>query len=183
MGIYSSLSAWVDDVSDLNRKATYRALNKATSKTNTQFKRVVQKDTGLKSKEIAPRLMQRKASMKSLTAYVSFGTRFGIPLSLFKPKVKLVRKSRKRGSRKYQGVTVSVPANGGRYVVPGAFLMNTRSGKSLVVARAGTARLPVNELKFPLNGIALSHQQELKQYMGKEFKSQFSEQLKYLVKK
>lgn len=182
MASYPSLSTWVDDVNVNNRKAAYRAINKAVSKTNTQFKRALQKATGLKSKDISPRLMQRKASMNSLAAYVSVGTKFGIPLMLFKPKVKLVAKNRKRGARKYNGVTVSVPGQG-RYLVDKGFMMTTKSGKTLIAKRRSGARLPVNEQKFQLSETALSKQQEMNSYMREEFKAQFSEQLKYLTQK
>lgn len=176
------MSDWLDNVSEVNNKATYRALNKASSKTNTQFKRQIMKDTGLKSSDVAKRLYQKKANSKSLSAFVSLGTKFGISLSLFKPKVKIVKKGRGKTARKYNGVTVNIPVEGGRFLVPNGFLMTAKSGKSLVVVRSSASRLPLKEQKYSIDSSGRAHQSSLVTYMREEFKKQFSDQLKLLVK-
>ncbi len=185
MIVVKSLSDWVDKVKDVNKKATYRALNKAASKTNTQFKRLLQKDLGIKSKDISKRIYQRKATSASLRAHVSLATKHGIPLHYFKPKVKVVKvkPSNRKKARKYNGVSISIPAEGARFIVPKAFMATmSNNNKTLVMARKGNARLPVDNLKRDVSAIALKHQGTLNKFMQIDFKKQFSAQLKLLSK-
>lgn len=181
MIVVKSLTEWVDKVKDINVRATYRALNKAASKTNTQFKRLLQKDLGMKSKDISKRIYQKKANSKSLEVYVSLGTKFGISLHYFKPKIKVVKKGRGKNARKYNGVTVSIPAEGGRFFVPNAFIATMPNGKSLVVARRGKPRLKIDAIRKDVSAIAQKHQATLTKFMQADFKKQFSDQLKALT--
>lgn len=181
MAIVSSLSSWVENIHQTNIKATYRALNKAVAKTNTQFKRVLQKDLGVKSKEISKRIYQKKANKTSLVAYVSLGTRFGIGLHHFTPRVKVVKKGKGRKARKYEGITIKVPVEGGRMFVPNAFMATMPgNGKTLVVARLTSKRLPINTARKDISAIAQRHQESLRAFMQQDFKQQFSAQLKAL---
>lgn len=176
-----SLSSWVDKVKDVNNRATYRALNKAASKTNTQYKRLLQKDLGMKSKDISKRIYQKKANRQSLTAFVSFGTRYGVGLHHFKPKVKVVKVGKGRKAKKYNGVSISIPSEGGRFVVPKAFLATMPNGKSLVVARTAKGRYPIDVQIKDVSAIALKHQTTLTKFMREDFRKQFSAQLKVLT--
>lgn len=176
-----SLSSWVDEVKDINNRATYRALNKAASKTNTQFKRLLQRDLGVKSKDISKRIYQKKANSKSLTAYVSFGTKRGLGLHLFKPRVKVVKVGKGRKARKYNGVTITVPAEGGRFFVPKAFIATVPNGKSLVLARMTRKRLPIDSQIKDVSEIGMKHQATLVKFMREDFRQQFSAQLKALT--
>lgn len=176
-----SLSSWVDKVKDINTKATYRALNKSVAKTNTQFKRLLQKDLGMKSKDISKRIYQKKANSKSLTAYVSFGTRYGVGLHHFKPRVKVVKIGKGRKAKKYNGVSISIPAEGGRFVVPKSFMATMPNGKSLVVARTARNRYPLQVQTKDVSEIGMKHQATLTKFMREDFRQQFSAQLKVLT--
>lgn len=171
--MFSQFSKVANKINNAQITASYRALNKAVSKTQTQYKRLIASDTGLKASAITPRFASKKASKKSLAAYVSFGVKYGVSLSEFKPKEKQVR----IGKRKHKGVSVKLPEVG-RVVVPKAWLWVT-SGKSLVLARKGQARRPTYSPKYSLSDIAKRHQADMKKLMRSEFDNVFSEQLKY----
>ncbi|MNL78946.1 hypothetical protein D3C87_2054480 [compost metagenome] len=80
------------------------------------------------------------------------------------------------------GVTVKIPAEGGRFVVPGGFSIKSAKGKSLamalVVQRKGKARTPLMELRYNISKAAQGNQKSLREFMRKDFKAQFRAQLK-----
>lgn len=178
MAKYFSLEKWADQVGKAKTVATMRALNKASAKTKTQFIRAMVQASGLKNKDVSRRIRVQKATKGSLTGYVSLGTKFDIPLSYFSPKEKTVR----IGRRKYKGVTVKIPSEGGRIVVPKGFMAYAKSGKSLVLARKGQAKYPTKDLKHSLAPSARAEQGSLQRYMKEEFDSQFSSALAYAMK-
>lgn len=169
-------------LSQANRTASYRSMNKALAKTQTFYSKQIATESGLKSAIVKPRFMSRKATKQSLLSYVSFGVKFGVPLSEFKPKAKTVKIGRGKSARKYQGVTVKLPSVG-RVVAPKAFLWTTKSGKSLVLARKGIARNPLALPRYSLNDIAKKHQSAAKQMLKLEFERNFKTQLQYEIKK
>lgn len=175
--IYKTLNNWISDVNQVRVKATYRAMNKAAAKTKTQFQRSLAKETGLKSSKLSSRFLTKKATKNRLNALVSLGTKHAIPLSEFSPKSKVVRKNK----RKYTGVTVKIPSEGGRSLVPGAFMMTVRSGKVLVVARKTKARTPTEVLKHSILKTGLEEQRPMLKLFREEFKKTFRDQLKYEV--
>lgn len=182
MIIVKSLSDWVDKVKDVNVRATYRALNKAASKTNTKLNRYMQKDLGVKAKDIRKRIYQKKASSKSLEAYVSIGTKYGFGLHVFSPRIKVVKKGNGKKARKYNGVAIKIPVEGGRFFVPKAFMaVMPRGKKSLVVARRGKTRLKIDMQTKDVTEIAKKYQASLTTFMQEDFKKQFSDQLKALT--
>jgi hypothetical protein len=176
--IYSQLTKILNKADNANSTAAYRAMNRAVSKTQTQYKRRIATLSGLKASQVAPRFYTKKATKKSLTAFVSFATKFGIPLDQFKPKEKTVR----IGKRKYKGVTVKLPIEG-RVIVKGGFLATVKSGKSLVLMRKGAARYPTVKPTYKLYELAKGEQKSLKQLMSQEFETQFKSQLEYELSK
>lgn len=182
MAAFKNLSAWVSEVEKRNRKAGYRAMNKSVAKTRTEFRKRMQKEIGLKAKDINSRFYTRKASSKSLVAYVSLGTKVGIPLRLFKPKEKIVKIGRGKNARRYVGVTVKIPSEGGRFVVPKGFMIKTSRGKALstplVAMRKTAARKPLVEVRYDVKKTADQHQASLVKFMKSDFKTQFKAQLK-----
>ena len=173
---------FINKVSKAKTVATYRALNRSIAVSNTAFKRLIARETGLKNKRISNRFKVRKANSKSLFAYVSFGTKIGIDLSEFKPKLKKIKKNK----RTYQGVTVKI---GSERINPEnnagnkGFLATVKSGKSLVLARKSSSRLPTESLKFNLYNSAKKHQGTLNKDLSKKFKEEFSKQIKFEVNK
>lgn len=168
-------------INKANLTASYRAINKAQGKVKTQFQRLIAQDSGLQSKQIKNRFFQRKASSKSLNAFIGIGVKFGVALSEFKPKEKLVKIGKGKKARKYKGVTVKLPE--GRQVVAGGFLFIAKSGKSLVLTRKGQARNPLTQPRYNLNAIASRHQSAMNQLMKKEFDANFKSQLQYEIAK
>lgn len=180
--VFESVSEWLDAVHIRNKRACYRALNKASAKTQTQFRKLLQADTGLKAKDINARLFTRKAHAESLKTKVSFGTKVGIPLRLFKAKEKIVTIGRGKRRKRFKGVTVAIPAEGGRTLVPGGFFINRKNGKqlatSLVVARKTAARKPLEERVYNTHPIARKHRDSLTAFMKEDFNRQFKAQIK-----
>lgn len=177
MTLLKQLSKAYDKVNSAQQNASYRSINKSLSKVQTQYKRLIAQDSGLKAKQITPRFALRKASKKSLRGYVSFGVKFGVALSEFKTKSQTV----KIGKRKYRGVSVKLPE--GRVIVKGGWLWNAKSGKSLVLMRKGLAKYPTAQPTYNLNTIANSHRQAMQKLFKSEFDATFSDQLKYEAKK
>lgn len=173
---------YINKVSKAKTVATYRALNRSVSVANTSFKRSIAKETGLKNKRINNRFKVKKANSKSLSAYVSFGTKIGIDLSEFKPKLKNIKKNK----RTYQGVTVKI---GNERINPEGksgnkgFLAQVKSGKSLVLARKSSAKLPTESLKYNLYNSAKKNQSSLNKMFSDKFKDEFKKAIKYEVNK
>lgn len=161
------------------KTAAYRAINKAAAMTKTQMTRRLKADTGLSSAEITRRIFVRRASTRSTSAFVSFGTKFGVPLSEFKPREKIVKV--RRGTKGRKGVTVKLPA--GRTLVPKGFMWKAKSGKTLVIARKGQDRYPLALPTFSLRQLAEAHQASLVGYMREEFNRLFEKQLEYELSK
>lgn len=157
--------------------ATFRALNRAAAMTKTQMLRDIRKDSGLTAAQISKRIYTRKASSKSLSSFVSFGVKYGVSLSEFKPKEKIVRIGKGKKARKYRGVSVKLPE--GRVTVPHAFMWKSPAGKNLVLARKGSARNPLYSPTFSLEQIAMSHQRTLISFMRRSFEQRFEAQLEY----
>lgn len=172
---FKKLQGFIDNISKTNKNATYRAINKALSKTKTKFRRDISKDTGLKSKQLSKRFFQKKASAKSLSALIGIGTKFEVSLAEFSPRIKTVKK----GKRKYQGVTVKI--GGERTLVEKGFLYTKK--KSLIFARTSEKRLPIKVQRYSLLKTAQSHQAKTKEFFRQEFLNYYKTQLKYEIKK
>lgn len=171
---FKGLSKYMSGVGKSINRATYRSINKTLTKTNSRFKKAVSKDTGLTAKAIGKRFRVRKATSTNFNGNVSMGTKYGVSLDNFKPKVKIIRKS----NRKYKGVTVKIGKQA-RAVVPGGFLATVKSGKSLVLARTTANRYPVKTVKHDIYEAAETHRAALKSFAQDEYKKQFNDQIKY----
>lgn len=120
-------------------RAIVRSLNRTVSSVRTLVAREIVDKTGMKKKDIMPRLFINKAERSNADAsLVSLGN--GLPLALFG--AKRIRVSSNRGKR--YGVTALV--RGTRQVIPGAFLATMKSGKTGVWERVGSDRLPIRQL-------------------------------------
>jgi len=120
------------------RKAGLTAINRAMASTKTEAVRSAAQATGAKQKDIKNRIGQFKANIKRISgAVIAFAK--PISLSVFTPKVKVVRT--KKGRR--YGATIKGPE--GRQLVPGGFIVEGKSRVS-VFARVGMARLPIKKL-------------------------------------
>lgn len=177
--IYKTIGAWTEQVKKAHTTARYRAMNKAMAKANTQLKRGLSKDLGIKSKDASKRLRIKKASMKSLSAFISIGVKYGLPLHIFKPRVKLVRK----GKRKYNGVTVAIPFEGGRKLSAGGFMVTAKSGIDLVMTRLGAARVPIKTMTYKLDPVAILQRDKQQPSLREDYKAQFKQQLKLQMQK
>lgn len=175
---FKGLSKFVSGVSKSVNRATFRAINKTLTKTNSRFKRTMAKELGVTTKVITKRFRLRKASQSKLSGNVSFGTKVGISLDNFKPKLKIIRKS----NRKYKGVTVKIGKKA-RELAPGAFMATVKSGKSLVLMRTGAGRYPIKTVKHNVYDAAQSHKAELNTFTATEYKKTFNDQLKYELSK
>lgn len=176
--LFKSLSDFATNTKKTINTATYRSLNKTYSKINTKFKKEIRTSTGLPLKFLNKRFKVKKASKTNFSGYVSMGTKFGISLDNFKPKVKIIKKSK----RKYQGVTVKI-GKGAREIVQGGFIATVKSGKSLILVRKGKERSPTYNPKHNLHPIAKQIQPSLKSYGQSEYKLQFQQQIKYELSK
>lgn len=129
------------------KKGSIRALNRAGTSARAEMARLLRQDTGLKKKDIDPRVAKMRAtkttsSTGSYKATVLILTKMGIPLDKFKPRRKTVtipgiRKPGQRGrpkSRKRVGVTVKLPGQS-RELIPGAFYQQVGNGYEMVLAR------------------------------------------------
>lgn len=162
---------------DTTTKAAYRAINKSIAKTNTKFRRELSKATGVKVSDLSNRLWTKKANTKHLSASVKVGVRYGIPLSMFRPRTKVVRKNKHR----YQGVSAILPGQS-RELVPGAFMMNTKNGNQIIVKRNSASRLPVSKINISILNQAKALQPSNQSFLTSDFKDQFNQQMKYLLK-
>jgi hypothetical protein len=175
----TTLTKFISNTSSSITNATFRAMNKTSSKLNTRFKKTISSETGLSSKLLSKRFRIRKATKTSFRAGVGFGTKYGIALNNFKPKIKILKK----GKRKYKGVTVKI-GKAAREIVPGAFLNTVKSGKSLVLARTSARRYPIKSVKYEgVYAIAKANQPSLKEYAQTEYKILFDKQLKFELSK
>lgn len=168
------------DIQKAQTVATYRALNKALSKTNTAFLREAAQNLGVPTKTIRNRFFQRKANSKNLTAYVSYGVQFGLSYEFLKPKIKLV--SQGKGKQKKKKPTLSVKLPEGRTQLTNAWLWQTKSGKQLVLERKGKARKPTRTKRLNLLPYAPSTD-SLNDFFFSDFQKQFDSQLQYEISK
>lgn len=169
-----NLTNFVGNTKKAINNATFRAINKTSSKMNTQFKKVMSKETGVASKILKKRFRIRKATKSSFIGGVSFGTKIGLTMDNFKPKVKAVRV----GKRKYNGVTIKIGSSG-REFVKGAFIGVAKNGKSLVLMRTSERRYPIKVGRVNLFAIADAQRPALTKDTEKNYKRIFNEQLKY----
>lgn len=162
--------------------ALYRSTNRALSKTQTAWRRDISKETKLPAKKISPRLRMFKASSKKPTrGALSFATRWGVPLSEFKPRVKIVKKKRNKKTRKYKGVTAMLPS--GRDIVPGAWIWEAKSGKSLVLQRKGPGRYPTKQPTEDLFPYADKVKGAAERLLRSEFQANYKKQFDYEISK
>lgn len=178
MKAFQSLDQWVDNIENLNRKAAYRALNKSVAKTNTQLKRRLVKDFGMKAGDIGRRIRVRQANTQSLKAYVSVGTKHGLGFELFKPRLAKVKKK----GRIYNGVSVVVPALGSRFILLKSFVATFKNNNaSLVVHRRTRERGSVERSRLDTFKIVDKHRPELTKFMLQDFIETYPKQLKFLT--
>lgn len=177
--LFKTLSDFANATNKAITNASFRSLNKTYSKVNTQFKRQVKAQTGLSTNLLNKRFKVKKATKSNLRGFVSMGTKFGIALDNFKPKIKIIRGKNKR---KYKGVSIKIGTEQ-REVVKGAFLATLKSGKSLILIRKGKGRLPVTNPKKDFYPIAKQLQPNLLSFANAEYKSQYQTQLKYELTK
>jgi len=169
-----NLTNFVSNTKKAINNATFRAINKTSSKINTQFRKVMTKETGVASKVLKKRFRIRKATKASFVGGVSFGTKIGLTMDNFKPKVKVVRVRK----RKYNGVTIKIGSSG-RELVKGAFIGVAKNGKSLVLMRTSERRYPVKVGRVKLFAIADTQRPAISKDAEANYKRIFNEQLKY----
>lgn len=151
-----------------------RSVNRALTKTNTRLKRTITQGLKLKSKDISKRSKIFKASNKNLNGAVSFGTKWGISLSKFKFKTKVVTVNK----RKYKSVVVNVGT--GKLVDKNNF---TNNAKTAILHRVGKQRLPVKKSTYSLLPFVQSQKTSLQKYLKEEFNIETKRQIKYLTRR
>lgn len=119
---------------DVQKKATYRALNRALDKAATETGREIRKEYNVKQRAIRGALRKRRANSKSLFArLIVEGVRLG--LVEFAPRQNKV------------GTSVKIKVKGGRETVKGAFIATRRWQYRGVFRRRGKERLPIVYLR------------------------------------
>ena len=181
LNFQKELSSIINQTQKAKTTATYRAVNRSISKTNSQLKRELTKKLKLKSSDVGKRLWTTKATpSKPLGGGIGVGVHYGLPLRLFKPKSKTVKVGRGKKARRYQGVTIMSPE--GRMLVEGGFLI-TKNNKQFVVKRKGEDRNPLTEPKINLKPYAEELKPKMISFLADEFKVQFDKQIGYELKK
>lgn len=126
-------------------KAFAHSANGAIAQTRTFILKALT-EAGIKRKYSASQIYSTRATPDFLNASLrDKGKR--IPLAAFSPRSSVVRTE--RGKRK----GVSVLIGGVRELVPGGFLMTTKSGRVGIFQRIGKSRLPIKQVYFT-NGIS-----------------------------
>jgi len=118
-------------------KAASRALNKTITTVRTQAVRAIAKDIGLKQKQVRANIILKRANRNYLQAsLIASSKRF-----------KLIEVD-PRAKQTAQGVRLK--QQGGRRVVPHAFIVTRRkSGRLAIVKRKTSKRYPLIELRGP----------------------------------
>lgn len=128
-------------------RAILRSLNRTITSVRTHVAREITDQTGIKRKDIMPRLFIHRAERGNRSAALKSLGR-GVPLIMFGARTVKVKSGSggfSRGHAKYRlGVTGLV--KGQRQLIPGAFMATMRSGKEGVWERKGDARLPIRQL-------------------------------------
>jgi hypothetical protein len=127
-------------------RATVRALNRTAKSVRTKAARATAKETGLKVKEVKPRIDLDRASFRRLSASVIAG-RWAPNLIRFTTKRQ--RQNAAVGKRPKQGLKVRV--RGKRTLYSGAFIAPT-GNTQVVLKRKGRTRLPVEPVLGPVLG-------------------------------
>lgn len=168
------LKQLTNNIQKNTRVVLQRSVNRALSKTNTRLKRTVTQGLKLKSKDISRRSKIFKASNSKLNGAVSFGTKWGISLSKFKFKTRVVKVNK----RKYKEVVVNIGT--GKLVDKNNF---TNNAKTTILHRVGKSRLPIKKSMYSLLPYVQSQKTSLQKYLKEEFKIETKKQIKYLTRR
>lgn len=169
------LKQLTNNIQKNTRLVLQRSVNRALSKTNTRIKRTVAQGLKLKAKDVSKRSKIFKATNSKLQGAVSFGTKYGISLSKFKFKTRVVRVNK----RKYKEVVVSIGTD--KLVDKKNFVPNNKS--KTILHRTTKARLPLKKSTYSLLPYAESQKSSLKKYLNEEFKKETKAQIKYLTRR
>lgn len=120
-------------------RAILRSLNRTITSVRVFVAKDITDQTGIKRKDIMPRLFIYRAERGNRAAALKNLGR-GVPLILFGARRVRVRTDR---GRRYG---VSALVKGKRQIIPGGFLAEMRSGKQGVWERKGDERLPIRQL-------------------------------------
>lgn len=157
------------------KKAGVTSINRAMASTKTLAVKTAAEELGVPQKSIKTRIGQFKATFNRPSgAVISFAK--PISLSAFDPKFKTV--NTKKGKR--TGATVRGPE--GRYLVPGAFIVETKSSRLSVFARVGQARLPIKKLFTNALIKVMSRSNVMRELQGKA-KVEFDKNFRHEVKR
>ena len=128
-----------DPLKSVVDRALIRAINRTVISTRTFLQRGISDRTGIKRKDVIPKLFVNRASYGNPSAAISY---LGKGLPLFAFGAKRVKVTTPRGKR----YGVSALIKGQRQFIEGAFLATMKSGKTGVWQRKGDSRLPIFQL-------------------------------------
>ena len=144
LNIETNASSVIANIAGISERAVNKAFAHSANGAITQTRTFILKaltEAGIKRKYAAAQIYAKRATPDFLNASLrDKGKR--IPLSAFSPRSKMVKTS--RGKR--TGVTVQI--GGVRELVPGGFLMTTKSGRVGIFQRIGQSRLPIKQVYF-----------------------------------
>jgi hypothetical protein len=117
------------------KTGTTRALNRALSSASTELVKNLGSETGLKASVIKTRVLQIKAKAGKPSVQIAIATKVGVSLAEFSPLPKIVNVVHAGHTMPTRHIGATVRIAGSRVLVPGGFLWNAPSGKTLVLGR------------------------------------------------
>lgn len=168
------------DISKAQVTASYRALNKALSKTQTQFLREAARNLGVKNSDIKNRFFQRKANSKRLSAYISYGIQFGLSYEFLKPKIKFITTGKGKNKKKKPTLSVKLPE--GRTTLNNAWLWNSGKKELVLERKNPKQRYPVRTKRLDVSQY-IPATDSLNRFFFEDFQKQFTSQLDYELRK
>lgn len=176
--VKKQLERILNNASNSWRTSIQRSLSKSGRLAKTKWEVDFVDTVGMKRKDLNKRRVGQTRTLSKpkqgvFSTMVYFGTKFGIPLRRFNPKVVTIQTD--KGKRK----GVSIEFNGKREIIPGAFLIE-KNGNKFVVARKGKGRYPLRELKIDpkrIDEIARALKSSIQKYMSDTFNSLVNKQI------
>lgn len=170
LNIDSNIEKLTKDLGEIQKRILPQAVSTSLNKTGRtlfkEIKRDIARDTGLKQKEIAERLVLSKSNKTTLSASIRMRGRW---FNLIRFKAKQFGKG------------VKASAWGQRKLYRGAFIATANKGRA-VFARIGKSRLPIRALVGPNPVVELNKRTEKQEFWtrgAERFAQVFSQELNY----
>lgn len=180
MATHSSFAGVFRKIERAVSTSTTQSLNKAMNQTKTKYAKDVSQELGLPSGRVKARakIFSAKKGNKSVT--MSVGTRVIFAAHDFKARKQAV--DTRLGVR--YGATIQIGKRPRTSLLGQSFLVKAKSGKKIVIERAGDARYPTKTtLVNVFTETVLSKVNELTAYASDKFKDIIRKQIDYNMNK